>query len=137
MVRLLLENPDDDFCNDESFNSSMVRLLQKRLLNNCRSGMFQFLNGTIITYVGIVNTCSLLVSIPQWYDYYRREFDNLSAVERGFNSSMVRLLLRNTNKRATYHLGFNSSMVRLLHNPVEILLHKSDCFNSSMVRLLQ
>ena len=76
--------------------------------------MFQFLNGTIITYVGIVNTCSLLVSIPQWYDYYRREFDNLSAVERGFNSSMVRLLLRNTNKRATYHLGFNSSMVRLL-----------------------
>ena len=53
------------------------------------------------------------VSIPRWYDYNPNLYKSVLFIKNCFNSTMVRLQLRNSSNLSRALVGFNSTMVRL------------------------
>jgi len=76
------------------------------------------------------------VSIPQWCDCCWSFGLSSRRANKGFNPTMVRLLLLKGWKVIYFDVGFNPTMVRLLPCPSSLAALAALGFNPTMVRLL-
>ena len=138
MVRLLLHPVGNKMSVFESFNPTMVRLLQGVQASGVRRVLVSIPQWCDCCNEPYAHShCRAHVSIPQWCDCCLRGCLRAQVGLPGFNPTMVRLLQFFSEVRSDVERSFNPTMVRLLPQALIQKESDSDSFNPTMVRLLQ
>ena len=124
MVRLKALLPVNSRCNQQYFNSSMVRL-KVHLLHHLSIALMDFNSSMVRLKAEIVRYLSLFIHAFQFLYGAIKSFIAVCSISPTFyfNSSMVRLKDCSSSSILTAKAHFNSSMVRLkvqklfLHRP--------------------